>query len=529
MEPIKVQIKNYRSIPLDAPITITLKEGIQFIVGVNNVGKSNLLRFFSEVRQCFYQPHTLTNDGESYQELKIPFDSMVNQNHQEHSIEFSIECKGIQEKLEINPRGDYKHSRNLYLTSSYATLDFRKKSERVDRVLDMVLVLTKIMYIGATRVSISDAEGKSYDGSVGKRFFREWNSWATGNEKIKMRKISDLVEELKELFGFKVFSISVNSDNSEMIITNDEGAFALNELGTGMSQFIVTLGNALFLNPSFIFIDEPEINLHPKMQEMFVRSLAAKAKYGLIATSHSIGLARSVADDILSLTKESGKPKLVPFGRHFHTTIGQSISEMGFSQYTELGANHILLVEGVTDIKCFREILRKWNLDQHFVVMSLGGGDFITDKADIADELKELSRFNAKSISVVFDSERTSRNAVLSDKLAGFKKTCELLNFDVFPTEVHSTENYITQKAIDTVLGKGYKQLGPFENFNTVQKKWSKDKNWLMFREMTKEDFNNTELKSFIENVLVASVEGSPSKRDSKPKPILRVKPAKRK
>lgn len=42
------------------------------------------------------------------------------------------------------------------------------------------------------------------------------------------------------------------------------------------------------------------------MQEIFIRTLASKAKkYGLVATSHSIGLARSVgADKIYSLSKK---------------------------------------------------------------------------------------------------------------------------------------------------------------------------------------------------------------------------------
>lgn len=77
---------------------------------------------------------------------------------------------------------------------------------------------------------------------------------------------------------------------------------------------------------------------------------------------------------------------------------------------------------------------------------------------------------------------------------------CEGLGFQVFPTEFHSTENYIAEYAIHKVLGDtSYKALKPFENFNDgAFKKWDKNKNWLMFNEMSKEDFRNTNLDKFI-------------------------------
>jgi hypothetical protein len=146
--------------------------------------------------------------------------------------------------------------------------------------------------------------------------------------------------------------------------------------------------------------------------------------------------------------------------------------------------------------------LRKWGIDKDFIVVSLGGGNFINGNSEVEDELNELKRLNAKSISVIFDGERTSSQGKLSSKLSTFKKTCENLNFNVFPTDLHSTENYISQRALDEVLGKGFKQLKPYESFNSSASKWSKDKNWLLFREMTKEELKGTKLYDFIEETL---------------------------
>lgn len=75
------------------------------------------------------------------------------------------------------------------------------------------------------------------------------------------------------------------------------------------------------------------------MQEIFIRTLASKAKYGLVATSHSIGLARSVgADKIYSLSKKpDGKLNLSRFGDAYTPSVTNAINELGYSQFVELG------------------------------------------------------------------------------------------------------------------------------------------------------------------------------------------------
>ena len=47
MENVKITIRNYRSIPFNNPVSYDMGEGITFILGVNNIGKSNLIKNFS--------------------------------------------------------------------------------------------------------------------------------------------------------------------------------------------------------------------------------------------------------------------------------------------------------------------------------------------------------------------------------------------------------------------------------------------------------------------------------------------------
>ena len=365
--------------------------------------------------------------------------------------------------------------------------------------------LESSLYVGSFRAATFQTSAKHYDISIGNQFVQEWDSWANGTDVAKRRSTEELRKELQNLFGYEHLTIQVPQQKDCLILNTDDGSFRLDELGVGISHFIVVLINALILSPGFILIDEPETGLHPRLQETFVRTLASKARLGTIASSHSVGLARSVADRIYTLTREpSGRHSLVPFGQHQKTTLSQSIAEMGYSQFVELGGNNLLLVEGRTDVKAFRELLRLYGIESKFIIWSFGGGEFITaDSSKICDELAELKRLNPRSISVICDSERGSSGAALSTSRQCFVDTCtRVLGFNVFVTDLRATENYVTADALKKVFGNRYKPLGPFEKFGSCSDAWDKNKNWLLFREMTTKSLESTQLHRFILDTL---------------------------
>lgn len=504
---MKIKICNYRNIPFESPIEFELKEGITFILGPNNVGKSNLLKFFYEFRAIF--SHGFHGNIEQTQfnvNLANKYDQIISRNSKNHG-EIIIEIIG-QNNHKVTYTIWPSNAENLHSLSVNVTAklsDVQASTDESRKLMGEVFeVFSKVFLAGVFRTPEMIAAGNSYDLEIGSSFINNWSEWADTGQIQKMNKIKLLKDELRQLFGYTVFEIRTTKEKNNLIITNDDGEFLLTELGAGIGQFILLLAKALFINPSFILIDEPENSLHPKMQEAFVRALASKTKNGLLATSHSVGLARSVADNIYMLTQYQGNPFLNYYGQHYTPTIAQSINEMSYSQYVEIGGNNILLVEGRTDIKVFREILRKYGIENSFIILSLGGGEFmLKDRKKIVEELNEIKRLSPKSISVIFDSEKDSESHSLNEKQQNFKEVCESLGFNVFATDRHSTENYLTQDAIKKILGSQYDALDKYENFNSRTNKWPKEKNWLVVIEMKKEDFVGTELDSFIRSKLV--------------------------
>lgn len=507
---LDITLQNYRAFPNHAPLTVRITDEISFLLGVNNVGKSALLRSFYELRDIVQTAllEKMNPDKPISFPVSTPigFDQLAHRATPARPILLKIMSGENGWLFEIIPKSGNAHLTTLTVN---VTLFGARSAELIETV---DALYHKSMYVGSFRSAAVTVSASLYDIEIGVNFVREWDSWSNSSRIDHSTKVDALTQELKSLFGFDRLAISVSQEKTVLYLTSGDGRFSLGELGDGISHCVIVLGNAMIKDPAFIFIDEPEIGLHPRMQEIFVRALAAKAKFGIIATSHSIGLARSVADRILSITKDSdGTRRALPFGEHRSTTLMQSISELGYSQYAEIGGNHLLLVEGRTDIKTFREILRKFKLEQHFIIWSLNGSEWLTaEPPTIADELNELKRLNARSISVIFDSERTSDQMEMAARFQPFVTLCKSLGFNVFPTDRHSTENYITQAALNEII-PGHAALGPFEVFGSNGAKWDKRKNWLLIQKMSVADFDDTNLKTFITGTLAELVKNQTS------------------
>lgn len=498
---LKIEIKNYRSFPIDNPIELEIEEGITFILGPNNIGKSNILRLFYELRNLI-NLENIRSDRETAVTIgHSRFDQLIHQKSGVDKIHLKVQNEEIVTKLQIDSLNPSQFRIKEITTDDRQILD----KSRLGLVTNL---FSNSLYIGSFRTPTFESSSVYFDIKIGTQFITEWNNWSNGPTITKRNAIRELIKELKELFGFNELEISVATDKKNLIITTENGSFLLNELGGGIGNIILVLGNAVIYEPDFILIDEPENGLHPKMQQVFISALASKAKIGLIATSHSIGLARSTADKIYSLVKnpETKKTKLLPYGTNYTPSISNTISEMSYSQFVELGGNHILIVEGRTDIKSFREILRNYGIEHHYIILDLGGSNMIN--TDSKEELEEIKRLNAQSYTLIFDSEISQNGEALKPTFNAFKEMCEELGFEVFATDRYSTDNYISQEAIVKILGEGYPVLGKYENLESDERKgngtkWSKKFNWKMFREMNRSDFADTGLDDFINSKMI--------------------------
>jgi hypothetical protein len=305
----------------------------------------------------------------------------------------------------------------------------------------------------------------------------------------------EITESIRDIFAFKSLEISPTPDNNDIKVVINGKSYRIREVGSGISQFLMLLVTAAVSRPEYILIDEPELSLHPIMQQRLLEELQRYAKSGVVFSTHSIGLARATASAIYSIQRKPGADhsRVSTFSQTL--SLPEFLGEMSFSSLKEAGVKRLLLVEGHTDVQVYKHFLRLLGLSGGTAVIPLGGGAMI--HRDRAPELTEVRRLHGNILAIV-DSERTERNGEPAESHADFQDLCERLGIPCALTDRRATENYFPQRAIEAALGKTFSALEPYQLLKKSEKRWPKSKNWKIAGSMTKAELVDTDIAVFL-------------------------------
>jgi predicted ATPase len=545
---VLITIKNYRCFSDSNPARIKIRKGFTAFIGMNNSGKSTLLKFFYEFRHLFdllsdpnnfiqiiyrnpillrlqgvldnqeiycndndrpininlqflsESPHTEDNDLDSLKEINLVID------RNDNSVKGSVKI-GNDQLYGIYPKSNITYEKILNIIND---VDKRIASADISKVLETFKNLSRTLYIGPFRNAISvlpllditymkalDGQYLNYfDIKVGRDFIRQWRQFKTGNDRNRSLTTLELTDDIKRIFNFEELEINSSHDDQSLQLFINRKVYSLSELGSGLAQFILVLVNVAIQKPSYILIDEPELNLHPSLQLDFLTTLGRYATEGTLFATHSIGLARSSTENIYTVKKTPRGSEVKPYDKN--PGLLELLGELSYSTYREFGFEKILLVEGRTDIKTFQQFLRKYRQDQHILILSLGGKDFINEHS--IEELREIQRISDQ-IYILIDSEKNSPSAELEQCRQKFKQNCDMNGIHCHILERRATENYFTDRAIKSLKGDSYSALDNYQLLGNSSLGWHKSENWLIAKEMNKEELESTDLGEFIRTI----------------------------
>lgn len=524
---IKITLKNYRCFSDSNPARFSLQKDFTSFVGVNNSGKSSLLKFFYEFRNLFqHLSHlgvllSVLRGEDSYFDLapsiKDTDEVFCNANNRDLNMQIDFidtAHTGEQDAIPIPDRIDItiKRGTTTWLAKLYVAdeqLNTEQKLEIRDNILyveddpkaDLTDIgqvfenLAEVFYIGPFRNALNVVSDKDYfDIKVGRDFIKSWRDFKTGNTRKHNETAIRLTKDIKNIFGFDDLEINPSADDETIQVSINEKSYKLQELGSGITQFFLVLANAATKRPSYIFIDEPELNLHPSLQLDFLTTLGSYAREGIVFATHSIGLARASSDRIYSVRMNNeGKSEVAEFEAIPY--LSELLGELSFSGYRELGFDKILLVEGTTDVKTIQQFLRLYRKDHQIVLLPLGGGSLINGSSEV--ELGEIKRIS-ENVFALIDSERASLEAPLDPDREEFVETCEKVGITCHVLDRRATENYFTDEAVKNIKGSEYRALEPYQLLKDISHSWSKTENWRIARATTLEDLNETDLGEFL-------------------------------
>ncbi len=548
MNDVKITIKNYRCFSDTKPAQFILKNGLTSFIGVNNVGKSSLLKFFYEFRNLF--KIGITNDtinkgrNQTFAfplEVRDPQEIFYNGNSRPLEIEFYLLDNLIEEnnypaikKIKIIVLRDASFSIKLYSSnkvidntnddkvlgiygklirrSGSRLLDDEHESLEISRIITVLDHLKNTFYVGAFRNainpfttedlsrqrSIQEWHSSYYDINIGAKIIQLWKEFKNGNNLGNRQKAIELTKQICQIFNFQSLDISLSANEYNFLFSINEKSYNLSDIGSGIAQFFVVLANIVIKQPSFILIDEPEINLHPSLQLEFLNILESYASNGVLYATHSVGLARH-ADQVYSVFKEDNISNIREFEKR--SPLSELLGELSYSAYRELGFKKVLLVEGRTEIKVMQQFLRKYDRDHEFFVVSLGGSQYICGHSE--DELREFMRTSDKIFAII-DSEKTAEDQNLDSSRQAFISICNNLNIDCHVLKRRATDNYFPDIVIKQVKGQNFQALAPYQKLGeTTQgiQHWAKSENWCFAQAMTKEQLEETDLGIFIKRI----------------------------
>ena len=532
---MKITLANYRCFPNGASFDIS--HCFTALVGANNSGKSTLLRFVYEFRPLLNLlatadgglvtilvnalrgvPQRLSNQQvqdttelfskSSNGNMIISFDISPLDND---SVDRLFRYTVTRLEIEID-RASLMWTAKLFASGSLlsASYEFNKQivngkhiisTRGNDKYADMshlvnsLSILGKSMYIGSFRNAINSGGAGHFDIDVGHGFIERLREWSTGTSVPARDAALEFQRLIKQLFCYDEFMISTNANASALLCTIDGRSYSLSEQGSGLAQFIMVLANIAIKRPSCVFIDEPELNLHPSLQRDFLTAMALYTNKVVFAT-HSLGLALCDADRIFSVVRRAqGISEVHEYG--LTPRLSEFLGELSYAGHRERGFDSILLVEGPTDVKAFRQFLQVYGKHQKVVLVQLGGSSMVNGKR--AEELAEVTHICGK-IRAVVDSDRTSAGGAAKSEALAFQAVCAKHNIQCFVTERFATENYLTDAAVKRELGPLKAALGHYEKIDK-RTHWDKDMNWKIARHMTKADLDSTDLGPFLANL----------------------------
>jgi AAA domain, putative AbiEii toxin, Type IV TA system/AAA ATPase domain len=495
---VQLTIKNYRCFA--SPVTVELSKGLTAFVGINNAGKSAFMRFLLEMRHLFWM---IQDPSAFVQSLSSPtptsfnalhvidqqeifsnlntyglefwFDFICNQDSSvaPTKVAFKVE-KNFQWRPEIhfaNGRMISRFPPELIVQPEFNLVYSNKVIADLTGLIQIMRVLSSALYVGPFRNAINIGAREDYfDIQIGDSFIKRFRALKTGPSKKDNEGIQELTDNIRRIFEFDTLDISPSADDTSLHITVNGKPYKQHELGSGLVQFIVVLANAAIKRPKLILIDEPELNLHPRLQLDFLTTMASYADHGVWFSTHSIRLARTAAERVYSVIRKGDGNSII---RPLEDTLSlaEFLGEMSFSTHRELGFDRLLLVEGPTEVKVMQKLLRKMSKDHKVVLLPLHG------RFPDAVELDEVLRITTK-VAALIDSERSSEGAALERKRESFLELCRTQNIPAHALNRRATENYFSDRVVKQVLGTNYRGLGPYEPFSNANPPWGKSQNW---------------------------------------------------
>ncbi|WP_295612971.1 AAA family ATPase [uncultured Methanobrevibacter sp.] len=276
--------------------------------------------------------------------------------------------------------------------------------------------------------------------------------------------IRDYENYLSETFFDKKDVVLIPKVNDDVLTVKiGEEEYEIYNLGDGIQSIIsITLPLFLYLKKSqeentavLVFIEEPEVGLHPKLQRKLINTLLDERfeNFQFFFTTHSNHfIDQSMIDenvsvylfDKINFNNENTSPKFNI--KHVDSEYLEVIKKLGVMPSSALMSNCIILVEGVTDLNHFQTYLNmyqeeifekelKYESGIHYTFLIAGGDEY-------KNTIKNLNETQKEKLLFISDYDNENKD----NKKHEFFEENSFNNFHIL--DVTEVENLVSKSII---------------------------------------------------------------------------------
>ena len=475
MEGLKaIGFKGYRSIG-EKPVLLYPLKKVNFFVGPNNCGKSNILRYIS-TRNTYPDPMT-DLDYPNYNKTikKKKYVSLSFNEVYEFCNKFSIkslastiknsdlfypdekyqivwkseltkdEMKEISEKeIESNWRFhddimNKYYSRNFLDNMMQALSDFCRFCEGQEHNLET-------LYIKADRDLYDNNKNSFLNDS---KIIDKLNEIVNNNpgELDNIEKAQSINSFVSSLIGEEI-KLKIPSERNTISITYEddfrgERERNIEQLGSGIHEVIYFAIVATINKSCLICIDEPEIHMHPRLQRKFLDYLIENTDNQYFIATHSSAFLNTSSKDVSVFRTWMNEDRFTECEYCFSPNdVSTTLDELGCRASDLLQTNCVIWVEGPSD----RIYLNYWLSGHNFVegvdysIMFYGGRLLFHLSGDgDSQRLINLFKINRNSF-ILIDSDKNSEDDSINDTKERIKT---VFSVNCWITDGREIENYL--------------------------------------------------------------------------------------
>jgi len=504
----------YRSIGTAMAKIAPLRK-INFIVGQNNSGKSNIIGFLHKQFALFYRLAKNESDGDNtFEPIDLPLhagqvmhrigfpisicligeyiDDLFSQSNNNHQLHLpavrDIAIKVLQECFEKDKDFIWfifsSHSVDMGFELEYdidKVFNLLGKDEwrrlwsaltqrtggdisthwipQTLQILANIPDLPKVEVIPAIRkIGMPGSERVDFSGEGIIERLAELQHPPL-EKKEDREKFEQINNFLKAVLENPTARIEIPHKNDCILVHMDGKVLPLHSLGTGVHEVIIMASTATEIENSILCIEEPELHLHPTLQRKLIQYLESQTTNHYIIATHSAHMLDAVDSEVFHVSMAFGE-SIVSAVQTDQTKL-DVCRDLGCKASDILQANSIIWVEGPSDRIYINYWLKAKRPDLiegvHYSVMFFGGRLFSHITADtdrdlhILEDLISIRRLNQNS-AIMFDSDKDKPRKRLADTKLRLKHEFETGGGFAWVTQGREVENYLDEQVLRDIV-----------------------------------------------------------------------------